>query len=81
MDNWEVKFIAADCAFVNTTLRNRLDIEKEEYLKQCVNIAAGEKPVIRIPSPWNFFNMTNWASFENIIFTGEDLFVNATNNG
>ncbi len=36
---------------------------------------------IRIASPYMNFNITGSASFENIEFTGEDLFAKATLNG
>ena len=36
------------------------------------------KPQIRIANPYTYFNITNYALFENIDFTGEDLFAEIT---
>lgn len=44
-------------------------------------MAAGEKAQIRIANPYTYFNITNYARFENIEFTGEDLFASATYEG
>jgi hypothetical protein len=35
---------------------------------------ADPKPQIRLANPYTYFNITNYALFENIDFTGEDLF-------
>ena len=73
---------AADCDFVNDELKLYSDAEKHVYLRDfCVNVAAGERPELRISSPWTNFNITNKAIFENINFSGEDLFAVATTNG
>ena len=80
MDNWRVKFLAADCALVETNLRNYPDYYLKAYLENCVDVAAGERAEIRLSTPYTFFNVTNWAKFENIEFTGEDLFADAKYN-
>ena len=41
-------------------------------------MSEGEKVEIRVSSPWTNFNITNQMQFENIIFTGEDLFASAS---
>lgn len=53
----------------------------EIFEEQCIDVANGEKAQIRIANPYTYFNITNYASFENIEFTGEDLFAKATYNG
>ena len=42
-------------------------------------MAGGEKAQIRLANPNTYFNITKYARFENIEFTGEDLFAVATN--
>ena len=53
----------------------------EIFDEQCIDVANGDKAQIRIANPYTYFNITNYASFENIEFTGEDLFAKATYNG
>lgn len=41
----------------------------------CVDIKNGERPQIRVASNQAMFNITNYASFTSIEFTGEDQLV------
>ena len=50
----------------------------DEFDAKCIDVAAGEKAQIRIPNPYTKFNVTNYMKFENIEFTGEDLFASVT---
>mmetsp|Transcript_342 Transcript_342/g.467 ORF Transcript_342/g.467 Transcript_342/m.467 type:complete len:122 (+) Transcript_342:2101-2466(+) len=77
MDNWKLQIRAADCDLIYTELATLTERQKHAYLNNCVDVKAGEKPEIRIASPWTSFNITNQVLFENIKFTGEDLFASA----
>lgn len=77
MDNWKLQIRAADCDYLNTELTTLTDRQKQAYAANCINVSAGEKAQIRIANPWTSFNITNQATFENIEFTGEDLFASA----
>ena len=77
-DNLKVSFLAMDCAYQYTYFSTKtIDAN---FNKHCVNVAAGERVEIRIASPYTYFNITNIAHFENIDFTGEDLFASALHN-
>ena len=80
-DNLRISFVALDCAFKETHLANLNSDEMEIFDEQCIDVANGDKAQIRIANPYTYFNITNYASFENIEFTGEDLFAKATYNG
>ena len=54
-----------------------LTVEDDEL----VDVSAGERPQIRLPNTYTSFNITNHAVFENIEFTGEDLFAEAKLDG
>ena len=46
-----------------------------EFWDQCVDLENGHrKPQIRIANAYTYFNITRYMLFENIEFTGEDLF-------
>ena len=64
------------------TVFARLDPEGMAALREnCVDVSAGERPQIRLPNTYTSFNITNHAVFENIEFTGEDLFAEAKLDG
>ena len=69
---------AADCDYVNNELISLKGDDLVAYKSNCVDVAKGEKAQIRISHPWTYFNITNQVQFENIEFTGEDLFASAT---
>ena len=71
-----------DCALKDSGLSSIITDEDEEALfdKNCVDVAKGEKVQIRIANPYTYFNITSYMHFENIEFTGEDLFAEATLN-
>ena len=49
--------------------------DEDIFNQMCVNFTAGDsKPEIRVANTYTYFNITNFAQFENITFTGEDLF-------
>jgi hypothetical protein len=73
-DNIKFYFLALDCEYIHTFFATQSREEKEYYLTVCVDVEAGEKAQIRLASPHTYFNVTNFAHFENIEFTGEDLF-------
>ena len=77
-DNLKISFLAMDCKYKSTYLAG---IAGDNFEKLCVDVAAGEKVQIRISSPSSYFNITNVAHFENIEFTGEDMFAQATVSG
>lgn len=77
-DNLKISFLAMDCDYKNTYFAGKTDTQFDET---CVNVAAGEKVQVRLSSPYSYFNITNVAHFENIEFTGEDMFAQATVNG
>ena len=76
-DNLKVSFLAMDCAYQYTYFSGATN---DAFFNNCVNVAAGERVEIRIASPYTYFNITNIAHFENIDFTGEDLFASALHN-
>ena len=77
-DNLKISFLAMDCDYKNSYLAGRTDAQ---FDATCVDVAAGEKVQIRLASPYSYFNITNVAHFENIEFTGEDMFASATVSG
>ena len=82
MDNWEISFKAAQCKYLDDELSILSEAEKFSYRQYCVDLYRGDdKPEIRLSQPWTTFNITNKASFYNLVFSGEDLFANATLNG
>ena len=75
-DNVKLNFRPLDCSYTDSFF-----ILKERYGNaatfdsNCVNFEEGDsKPQIRISNTYTYFNITNFAYFENIAFTGEDLF-------
>lgn len=73
-----VNIKALDCALEHTVFAKKMsDSDKEILRDTCVDVAAGEKVQIRIPNTYTNFNITNHWTFENIEFTGEDLFAEA----
>ena len=60
-----------DCKYKDSYLAGLTD---DQFDATCVDVAAGEKVQIRLASPYSYFNITNVAHFENIEFTGEDMF-------
>ena len=47
-------------------------------LEECIDVSGGDRAKIRLANPHTYFNITNYARFENIEFTGEDMFAKAT---
>ena len=75
-DTTRLYFRPADCDYDGSFF---LPVEKygtqEAFESLCVNFTAGDpKPEIRVANTYTYFNITNFASFNNISFTGEDLF-------
>ena len=52
------------------------------FAANCVNVKNGERPQIRVASNQAIFNITNYASFTDLEFTGEDqLVIDESNDG
>ena len=68
-----------DCDYRDSYLASYQD--SAIFEQNCVKVSQDEKPQIRIAHPWTYFNITNQALFENIEFTGEDLFAKVYKNG
>ena len=77
-DNIKFEFLALDCDYLNTYFAYENKENKNLIRKVCVDVAAGKKAQIRLANPHTYFNITNSARFENIEFTGEDLFAVST---
>ena len=76
LDNMRFFFRPLDCSYTDSFF-----ISKERYGdpllfdELCVNFTKGDpKPEIRVANTYTYFNISNYAYFENITFTGEDLF-------
>ena len=55
--------------------------EYGQFDDYCVDLERGDpKPQIRIANKYTLFNITNYALFENLEFTGEDLFASYTDH-
>lgn len=80
-DNIKFFIRALDCDYLNNIFNNESDDTKEIMREKCLDVDKGEKSQIRISSPHTYFNITNFARFENIEFTGEDLFAKSTYDG
>ena len=76
VDTFRFYFRPMDCSYVNsffTPLKKYAENETLFY-ENCVNFTAGDpKPQIRVANTFTYFNISNYAQFENISFTGEDL--------
>ena len=82
-DTYRIYFRPLDCSYTDSFF-----IYKERYGPaavfddMCVNFTAGDaKPEIRVANTYTYFNITNYAYFENIAFTGEDLFASLDTPG
>ena len=83
LDNVRLNFRPLDCSYTDSYF-----IRKEKYGlaatfdDNCVDFEAGDdKPQIRVANTFTYFNITNFAYFENIEFTGEDLFATFAGSG
>ena len=82
-DHYRLYFRPLDCSYTDSFF-----IYKERYGNAAVfddmwvDFAAGDaKPEIRVANTYTYFNITNYAYFENITFTGEDLFASLVGDG
>lgn len=83
LDTMRISILAMDCAYRDSMLSSTLENDSEAreiFNKNCVDVAGGEKVQIRLANPHTYFNVTNYMRFENIEFTGEDLFAEAMYN-
>ena len=72
MDSVRLFFQPLDCSDIAAKV---LYGDDTAFVQNCVNLQAGDpKPEIRVANTYTYFNITNAAYFENIAFTGEDLF-------
>ena len=78
LDNMRFFFRPLDCSYTDSFF-----ISKERFGdpllfdELCVNFTNGDsKPEIRVANTYTYFNISNYAYFENLTFTGEDLFAN-----
>ena len=78
-DNIKFRIAAMDCAHKMEQIAV-FGAENAIFDENCVDVKGGEKAQIRIANPYTSFNITNDAVFENIEFTGEDLFANITDS-
>ena len=81
MDNFEIQVLAMSCSFKDVEIFMIEDEDEEFFDRNCVDTDNGEKAQIRISNPYTYFNITKTAKFENIEFTGEDLFASTKLNG
>ena len=70
-----------DCKYIDTYLFGLTDRDLAAFEKYCIDVENGEKAQIRIANEYTYFNITNFAEFRDIEFTGEDLFASATYDG
>ena len=62
-----------ECKLRYTTFRDmNLFGTDELFWDNCVDLEVHEKPQIRLHGAISYFNITNFAQFENIRFTAED---------
>ena len=78
-DNVKFYFRAMTCQESMFTLGNlAYDFDPAgQFYDQCVDLETDAKPQIRISNPYTYFNITRYALFQNIDFSGEDLFAHA----
>ena len=74
-DNARFFFRPLDCSYTSSffIVKDRYG-DAAAFDEMCVDFKAGDaKPEIRVANTYTYFNITNYAYFENIAFTGEDL--------
>ena len=62
-----------ECHQRYTTFRDMFQFGNElEFWTKCVNLETDPKPQVRLHGAVSYFNITNFAQFENIEFTAVD---------
>jgi hypothetical protein len=75
-DTFRFFFRPLDCSYTSSFFINKERFGDPLLFDElCVDFENGDsKPEIRVANTYTYFNITNYAYFENITFTGEDLF-------
>ena len=75
-DNIVFHFRPLNCKYIDTFFIALSQFgSQEQFDELCVDLDGGDpKPQIRFANVYTTFNITNYMSFEDIEFTGEDLF-------
>ena len=77
-DNLSLSIVSMDCRYVDSYLFGMTGLDLEVFEENCIDVESGDKAQIRIANEYTYFNITNFAEFKDIEFTGEDLFASAT---